>query len=162
MRAYWVPVVALVLAASCSQKRKEVVVPDTCRHDPPAWNAGAGAAESARHVVRARVRWTGSVNDEDGREFPYVIADVLDFQQGDPWAVHPRYRRSFPLLGDPAEPAALALIARLACRQGEAFLFHADLPGIRDEPPVRAPPAPILRAFGKYRIRLHAVVPTSG
>jgi hypothetical protein len=154
---------ALVAAAACSISRKDTLSADHCREAAPPWsrpppstNELGAAAASVSHVVLGRVRWTGTATDEDGdrrRELGYVVVDVLGFYKGDAWAVDPRMRRAFPLLGSPNA------IGPLACRSGEEFFFFVTLPGAAARPWRGGAPDPVVRAFGENSVELALVVP---
>lgn len=152
---------ALVALCACGGTRKDTLSADVCRETPAEWSELIPAAElraraaAASHVVRGRIRWTGSVIDVEHtsqRELGYVVVDILEFHQGDAWSVDPRMRRSFPLLGNQPELRALN------CRTGEAFFFFVDLSG---ESWPGGTPDPVFRAFGERAVELVAIVPES-
>jgi hypothetical protein len=171
---------ALLLAA-CAPRRKDTVSPDSCVRDPaqtvrdPADAELSKYLELSKFVVRGRVRFTGTTvaNDPQGyRTYRYVIVDSDEYLKGEPFAVHPRYQRSFPLLemvfrteGPDEEEAAVpdnqTSIQGLACRQEEAFLFFLELPVMGSQEAIPRVPGPVERAFGRYEPRLIAIAPES-
>ena len=160
----WLPVACLALVCACGTRRRDTVVPDVCHTPSPEWDApiDAAAIQTARHVVRGRVRWTGSILDEDAenktghrQELTYVIVDILEFHRGDAWTVTPRMQRAFPLLGK------TTLLEKLHCREEEAFFFALDLPTPSSPPREGGVPDPVVRAFTPQEVTLHAIVPES-
>ncbi len=132
-------------------------------------------AKAASFVIGGRVRFTGSAtaNDPNGqRTYKYVIVETDEYLSGDPFEVHPRYQRSFPLLelvfrteGPDEAPAPVpegpGALDALTCRNDEHFVFFVDLPGMSHVEGSEKPPAPVERSFGVYEVHLVAVVPAS-
>lgn len=152
--------VLLAAVAACGPPRRDVAHADLCRSEPAEPRLSTDAALEAPNVVLARVRYTGSVElarSAPGRTLSYVIVDVLEHLRGDPWAVAPRFRRSFPLLADADGDAPEAVALRsLSCQKDRAFVFFVDLPKL-GAPLERATPEPVEDAFGPGRVRLIGV-----
>ena len=156
-------IVALLPLAACVGRPKDTLVAHSCRQAPPSWSQAVPSrdelkrrASSVSHVVRGRLRWTGSAIDEEPgsqRELDYAVVDILEFHRGDAWSVSPRMRRSFPLLAE--SPALEAL----RCREGEAFFFFVDLPGRSAKEWPGGAPDPAVRAFGEDAVELVAIIP---
>ncbi|MBX3130651.1 MAG: hypothetical protein KF718_28285 [Polyangiaceae bacterium] len=164
--------IALVALCGCTPPRKDSVHPVVCGAEVAADVAEPSdhdlrrAAAEAPYVVRGRVRFAGTAVARRGqqqRSYVYVIVDALDFLRGDPWQIHPRYRRSFPLLevevpsdGDGvAEPRVLG---SLRCREEEVYYFFIA-PPTTDSQSGPAPPAPVQRSFGAFHVQLLSIVP---
>ncbi len=167
--------VVCAVTLACGARAKDTVHPAACTRDPlplPELNAAelTVAVKRASHVVRGRVRFTGSaVNYDGGKElrYVYIIVDTLEFLKGDPWQVPERYRKSFPLLvldsGKSESPhfapegSVAAMAQALSCREEEALWFALDLPNAQRRP-LHEIPDPVRRSFGPLDVRLHAAV----
>jgi hypothetical protein len=164
-----------LLLLSCGARAKDTVHPAACTRDPAPLvvvddAALTAAVRRATYLVRGRVRFTGNAVNYDGDKqlrYVYIIVDTLEYLKGDPWQVPERYRKSFPLLAlesgrseSPhfaSEPAALATIEALSCREDEALWFALDLPSPHSRP-LHEVPDPVRRSFGPLDVGLHAVV----
>lgn len=128
----------------------------------------------AKFAVRGRVRFSGTAtaNDPQGyRTYRYLIVDADEFLKGDPFAVHPRYQKSFPLLeltfrtvGPDEESVPVPeeqSLELLACREEESFVFFVDLPTAESAEANPRVPGPVERAFARYLVPVIAVAPES-
>jgi hypothetical protein len=150
---------ALLLAAgSCTPNRADLSHPAACSDEsaralPVLSDAELQAAsERTKHVVRARVQFTGSITGADGAQRDYVIVAPLEYLRGDASAATSRHREEFPLLA----PAGTGPLARVLCREGDTFLFLVDLPapGQQTDPQ----PASVAQIFGPESVTVHAVI----
>ncbi len=169
MRTLVLAVFGLVWA--CAPKQKDSVHPVVCGVEEPAPlpamsdEALADLARRAPHVLRGRVRFSGSAVTRRGGEpttHTYLIVDTLEFLKGDPFQVHTRYRRAFPLLAPESGSEAGAsgkLLGSLRCQEDEAFLFFVGLPVAHTTAKVSSPPAPVQRSFGVYDVELFGILP---
>jgi hypothetical protein len=170
----------LFILIACSSRKKDVVSADRCMRVPeedvraPSDSELLAWTKRAKFVVRGRVRFSGSVtgNDPQGyRTYRYLIVDTDEFLKGDPFAVHPRYQKSFPLLeltfrtaGPDEEPVPVPeeqSLAALACREEESFVFFVDLPTAESVEASPRVPGPVERAFARYLVPFVAVAPES-
>ena len=108
----------------------------------PSPSALDGYVRKAKFAIRGRVRFSGEVtanNPQGSRTYRYLIIDADEFLKGDPFSVHPRYQKGFPLLeltfrtAGPDEEAVdidehSSWLEAIACRDDEAFVFFVDLP----------------------------------
>lgn len=128
----------------------------------------------AKFAVRGRVRFSGTAtaNDPQGyRTYRYLIIDADEYLKGDPFSVHPRYQKSFPLLeltfrtaGPDEESVPVPddqSLEPLACREDESFVFFVDLPTADSAEASPRVPGPVERAFARFGVALVAVAPES-
>ncbi len=153
---YWL---ALLLGlVSCTANRADLSHPAACSDDssralPAIADAElAAASQRAKHVVRARVQFTGSVTGADGAAQDYVIVAPLEYLRGDGAAASPRHREEFPLLA----PAGQGPLTRVLCREGDTFLFLVDMPSAGQRTPPL--PASVSQIFGPEAVAVHAVI----
>ena len=151
-------IVLALIATSCIQRRPDQRHPASCadtrqRALPVAPDAEVAAASSrAKHIVRARVHFTGTVRGDDGTSYDYIIVAPLQFLRGSPEGTHARHREEFPLL----MPAGTSTLAKMMCREGDIFLFLVDIPA-----PGRGAqrvPGDVAAVFGPDAVTLHGVL----
>lgn len=168
----------LLCVGACASRKKDVVSADRCMRVPekdvhePTPAELVSWTKQAKFVIRGRVRFSGTAtaNDPQGyRTYRYLIVDADEFLKGDPFAVHPRYQKSFPLLeltfrttGPDEESVPVPetqSLELLACREEESFVFFVDLPTAESQEANPRVPGPVERSFARYDVPVIAVAP---